>query len=196
MKRNGFKETDSSDPAEKALEMRPPENLLVFLIFAIVLLAATTFASGHPILRQSLSQHGNIHDRYLWLDGSFAIKEGLYRLSPAELENSFPALLSLWAQESSALTTPPVSAVTAESGKPRIVHLPPNIANVFFQPISINRADENILLSLPGIGPVLAKNIVRARKEHGPFRSKQELLQVTGIGPKKLAALTDHITFD
>jgi competence protein ComEA len=70
------------------------------------------------------------------------------------------------------------------------------VANIFFQPIPINRADKDILTSLPGIGPVLAERIMQRRNQHGFFKSKDELLQVTGIGPKKFAALVDNITLD
>ena len=70
------------------------------------------------------------------------------------------------------------------------------MANIFLKPIPINRADKIILTSLPGIGPSLAERIVMRRNQQGPFRSKEELLQVTGIGPKKFAALVEHITID
>jgi DNA uptake protein ComE-like DNA-binding protein len=37
---------------------------------------------------------------------------------------------------------------------------------------------------------------MQRRNQHGLFKSKDELLQVTGIGPKKFAALVDNITLD
>lgn len=49
--------------------------------------------------------------------------------------------------------------------------------------VSLNRADEAELDRLPGIGPVLAAQIVRYRQEHGAFRSLEELQRVPGIGP-------------
>ena len=89
-----------------------------------------------------------------------------------------------------------VSAVILDPAKVRIIALPPNVANIFFQPIPINRADKTVLTSLPGIGPVLAEKIVERRKQHGPFRSKADLMHVGGIGPKKFGALVEHITID
>jgi competence protein ComEA len=79
---------------------------------------------------------------------------------------------------------------------PEAANLPPEVANIFFRPISLNRASKNILSTLPGIGPVLAEKIVQWRKENGPFRSLDELLQITGIGPGKLAHLVEHIFID
>jgi competence protein ComEA len=58
-------------------------------------------------------------------------------------------------------------------------------------PIDLNQADEAQLQELPGIGPALAAAIVEHRIDHGPFRSVDELLDVTGIGPSKLAQLRD-----
>lgn len=55
--------------------------------------------------------------------------------------------------------------------------------------IDINQADESRLESLPGIGPSLAAAIVEHREREGPFRSVDELLDVAGIGPAKLAQL-------
>lgn len=52
--------------------------------------------------------------------------------------------------------------------------------------IDINQAQWVEFAQLYQIGPVLAKRIVEYRNSHGPFRSIDDLLQVKGIGPKKL----------
>jgi competence protein ComEA len=61
-------------------------------------------------------------------------------------------------------------------------------------PININTADIALLDALPGVGPATAAAIVAHRDEHGPFVSVDELLDVPGIGPAKLAALRDLVT--
>ena len=61
----------------------------------------------------------------------------------------------------------------------------------FSEPININQANEARLQELPGIGPALAAAIVEHRTDHGPFHSVDELLDVAGIGPTKLAQLRD-----
>ncbi len=58
-------------------------------------------------------------------------------------------------------------------------------------PIDVNRADAVQLQALPGVGPATAEAIVAFREEHGPFRSIDDLLDVPGIGPSKLAAIAD-----
>ena len=61
-------------------------------------------------------------------------------------------------------------------------------------PLDLNTADETALCALPGIGPELASRIVAYRTDFGPFSSAEELLEVCGIGEKKLKALEGLIT--
>jgi len=61
-------------------------------------------------------------------------------------------------------------------------------------PIDINAASEAEFQALPGIGEVLAQRIVAYRQEHGPFHAVEELLNVEGIGEKRIAQILDLIT--
>ena len=61
-------------------------------------------------------------------------------------------------------------------------------------PISINQAEKEELMALPGIGEVLADRIIAFRDEHGGFSSPEELLHVEGIGKKRLEEIIDLIT--
>jgi competence protein ComEA len=52
-------------------------------------------------------------------------------------------------------------------------------------PVDINSADaETISAELTGIGMTKALAIVDYRKQHGPFKSADELTLVKGIGPR------------
>jgi len=59
--------------------------------------------------------------------------------------------------------------------------------------IDVNRASAADLEALPGIGPVLAARIIAYRQAHGPFKSIDDLEQVSGIGPKKLALIKPYL---
>jgi len=50
--------------------------------------------------------------------------------------------------------------------------------------VEVNTASKQLLAYVSGIGPRLAEAIVNHRKEHGPFKSRKELLKVAGLGPK------------
>lgn len=60
-------------------------------------------------------------------------------------------------------------------------------------PINLNTADLPQLEALPGIGPVLAERILQYREEVGGFSGTEELLQVEGIGEKRLEDILDYI---
>lgn len=60
--------------------------------------------------------------------------------------------------------------------------------------ININTADSALLQTLEGIGPATAQKIIDYRTAHGRFQSKEELMNVSGIGEKKYAAIEHRIT--
>jgi len=55
--------------------------------------------------------------------------------------------------------------------------------------VNLNQASASDLEALPGIGPVLAQRIVDWRTANGPFRSIDELGEVSGIGDALLAQI-------
>lgn len=56
-------------------------------------------------------------------------------------------------------------------------------------PVDLNAADATALDALPGVGPVLAARIVQYRETNGPFRSIDQLDEVSGIGAKLMEQL-------
>lgn len=60
--------------------------------------------------------------------------------------------------------------------------------------ININTADLAELKSLPGIGEVLAQNIIDYRKENGSFTQLEDLMNVNRIGDKIFESIADSIT--
>ena len=59
--------------------------------------------------------------------------------------------------------------------------------------VDLNNGTLAELEHLPGIGPVLAGRIVAHRTSHGPFQNIDDLVQVPGIGEKRLAQLRPFV---
>jgi competence protein ComEA len=60
-------------------------------------------------------------------------------------------------------------------------------------PIDLNSATAEQLDQLDGVGPATAQKILAWGREHGGFRSVDDLGNVPGIGPKRLAALRPRV---
>ena len=60
--------------------------------------------------------------------------------------------------------------------------------------VRLNHASAVQLESLPGIGPVLARRIIEIRRARGGFRSLEDLLDVSGVGPAVLSRLRPMVT--
>ncbi|HAF71425.1 MAG: Ser/Thr protein phosphatase/nucleotidase, putative [Acetothermia bacterium 64_32] len=59
--------------------------------------------------------------------------------------------------------------------------------------LNLNQATAEELEALPGIGPTLAKRIIQWREEKGPFGRVEDLLEIEGIGPVRLAAIRELV---
>ena len=75
---------------------------------------------------------------------------------------------------STTTSTPPAASAAKTSGK-----------------VNVNSADAERLQSLPGIGPALAQRIIDGR----PYHDLTDLEKVNGLGPSKIDALKDKISF-
>lgn len=60
--------------------------------------------------------------------------------------------------------------------------------------ISLNQASSSQLEDLPGVGPALAGRIIDWRVANGGFKTKEDLLNVAGIGDKLFASFKDLVT--
>ncbi len=89
-------------------------------------------------------------------------------------------------------TPPPaVSAAASAQSAPNAPRAAKS-ASVQF-PLNLNTATAEQLEAIPGIGPVLAQRIVEYRKTHGKFQSVDDLLEVQGIGQKRLENMRPYV---
>ena len=66
---------------------------------------------------------------------------------------------------------------------------PSNVAGT----VSINSASAEMLDTLPGVGPAIAQKIIQYRQQNGGFRTIEEIMEVSGIGEKKFAAMKEYL---
>jgi competence protein ComEA len=83
-------------------------------------------------------------------------------------------------QRTTQTTAPPANGGSAGTQPTRLINL--------------NTATASELDSLTGVGPSTAKAIIAYRIKKGSFSKVEDLLNVPGIGPAKLAALRDQVT--
>ncbi len=87
-------------------------------------------------------------------------------------------------------TTIPVVASTVPASVPSATSSVATTAPL----INLNSATAAQLDTLPGVGPSTAKAIISYRNRKGPFGKVEDLLNVPGIGPAKVAAIRDQVT--
>jgi competence protein ComEA len=122
--------------------------------------------------------------------------EQIHGVGPATLERLRPWVC---AQIDAAATAPAhpkssratgkkaVAASTRDLGAKKVASLK--------GPIDVNRASEEELQRLPGVGPKMAQRIVAERVKKR-FESVDDLRRVSGIGPKTLERLRPFVTVD
>lgn len=60
--------------------------------------------------------------------------------------------------------------------------------------ISINTANQEELMTLPGIGEAKAISIIRYREENGAYQKIEDIMNVSGIGESLFAKIKENIT--
>ena len=127
--------------------------------------------------------------------GTIQTTKTVYETVPGETVIVLQEVLVTLPPQTTAPTVPtePPSAIsdTPKETAPKATQ--PKKEEVTF-PVNINTATARELDALPGIGEVIAQRIIDYRNAHGPFQSVDELINVKGIGEKKLADLKPYAT--
>ena len=152
-------------------DLRP----LALLLFALGILTVTGVRMGGI---SDLFRQDSPPQKLAWREGSVA--PGLYRV-PAD---------------SPAGNKEPQAGPGPEPKMQSPGTSPARLAPLFFKPIPVNQADEELLITIPGIGPAFARRIIDFRQQHGRISAIEELDAVKGVGPAKLKILKTHLVAD
>ena len=162
----------------KSNQGRGDERLLVLLVLGFCILLGDVFSFN------SFFHHTDSQDdmNCVWLAGG-QVQDGLYGLTGRDSDHEF--FRDYFPKHLSALKL-------ETDHSPVQADFPSKAAFLFFQPLSVNHADQRLLSSLPGIGPRLSERIIALREKQGSFSRLEELLEVKGIGKKKLEKLKKY----
>jgi len=82
-------------------------------------------------------------------------------------------------------------------GQPMSVNNTPASSTLFFfKPLPVNSADRELLMTIKGIGPVLAQTIVNRREKEGLIANVSDLQNIPGVGHKRALSLASELIFD
>lgn len=84
---------------------------------------------------------------------------------------------------------------TSDTGIAEITQLPLTTEEQLLLgiPLDINSISAAQLQQIQGIGPVMATRIIKARDDAGGFKNLSQLLEVKGIGSKRLQQLSEYL---
>ena len=112
-----------------------------------------------------------------------------FRVQQAQIDSAFLALTKT--PDSLHFWKPADSSPTKGSSE----HTPTVLA-IAPQSIALNSASSVELEKLPGIGEVMSKRIIAYRSLRGKFHTLEELMNVSGIGPKKFERMRVYLRLD
>lgn len=108
------------------------------------------------------------------------VNDALEKAEPLENADLLPLNLAMFLKDEQDIYVPFIDAV--DEGEVNNDEL-----------ISINKASAKDLELVPGIGPVMASNILEYRKSIVRYQTLEELLNVSGIGEKTLEKMRPYI---
>jgi len=155
-----------------------------FVVTAIVLFLITWFADilitpVHTVDPDDYKSIDSLYQHYVErITKRDSLIQRYYYTSPDDSENI-----------ASGLPFAIPGDVRISQSKTKTLHTRPDS-----QSVDVNHADSTALVSLPGIGPIIAKKIIDYRTSHGPFPDMKSLKKVSGIGEKKFAKILPYLT--
>ncbi len=91
------------------------------------------------------------------------------------------------ATAAASATTASVKTTAAKTAAPQTE------AVIIDYPLDVNTATKEQLMTVPGIGEAYADRIITYRDENGPFEYIEDLLNIQGIGEKRLESFSEYL---
>ncbi len=120
----------------------------------------------------------------------YILSKSLYLRYNTHFNQESDALQVIWRDNNLAVAYTPDDTQAVP-----IALVEPEVTPFFFYPVPINQADTELLESIDGIGPHLASEILKLRREGFVFRDSSDLLRIPGIGAKKVRRLEKKFSF-
>jgi len=94
----------------------------------------------------------------------------------------------------SSAATPSNQTTSLEQAAPGVLHARETRAvTQTIACIDLNTAPLKELISLKGIGEVMANRVIEYRERHGPFQRPEEIIILDGFSERKYKAIADSI---
>lgn len=161
------------------LEISKSERYAVTVLLIMVLVLSAVYYLKEPGFNHDPEYYAELEQMFLERSEEEMLEREaiLARYRPAEEGTGFRV------SEPPVYTEPSIQLPAPEN--PDILSDP--------EKININTATAEELLELPGIGPAYAERIIEWREENGTFTSLEQLLEIKGIGEKRLENLRPYI---
>lgn len=165
------------------LEISKSERIAVIVLLIITVLLSANYYLTEPAF--------NADPVY------YAELEQMFRLKSAEREAERDAIFARYTPETETeliLEPMPVTQfVYGRGGQDEAEGAGSPVTPTDPEKVNINTATAEELTRLPGIGPAYAERIVAWREENGRFTRIEQLLEIRGIGEKRLENLKPYI---
>lgn len=160
------------------LEIRRSERITISALLIGLVFTSSFFMLKEPKANVSPEQYAQLEKIFAEKSRSVQQERDLImaRYQPAVPESQPPPTLAIARPD----TIKPDTTKNDEEGVSEFVN--------------INTANSEKLQELPGIGPAYAQRILEWRDENGDFTSKEQLLEIRGIGERRLEAIKPLIT--
>ncbi len=180
---------------------------LGLLLLVIGILATLILASKGSSQIEIISEEEQLSEKKIFVDVAGAVeKPGIYQLtSQARVNDALIAAGGLSASADRVWVAKNLNlAARVKDGTKIYIGFSEESKNSIFGSgqvsgasvegkININSASISELDRLSGIGPALAQRIIDYRNQNGSYSTKEDLLQVSGIGEKLLEKIKDQI---